>query len=311
MIGIGGIECLFYVRRHGAQSVVTARSRVVDRLAGPVLGFGIDAVKNRRSRRFVVRHCENDFGRRFALQTENIGKAVVELVFRRPDYLVAKDERTVALGGIFTAEPRFGIQIHLCQQMLGCPLVETAVPLLFGQFVHALAQFPYDEVIHLFPVARRGHIIFRHVVGLHDRHIPEKRQQVIIIECTHGTNFSQCLLVELQSGLFELMQHPVAAGRNAIPQVAPTSAEMGIGRFPFVIVQPQPDTAVIPASVRIGRNDPGIGSEFGQIPDAAVLVEPAHLPVHGRQQVGRTLFAVVQNLVDCHIAVNIRIEIRA
>ena len=311
MIGIGGIERLFYVRRHGTQSIVTARTRVVDRFAGPVLGFGIDAVENGRSRRFIIRHRKNDFGRRFALQTENIGKAVVELVFRRPDYLVAKDERTVALGGIFAAEPRFGIQIYLCQQMLGCPLVKTTVPLFFGQFVHALAQFPHDEIIHLFPVARRRHIIFRHVVGLHDRHIPEKRQQVIIIECTHGTNLRQRLLVELQPGLFELMQHPVAAGRNAIPQVAPTSAEMGIGRFPFVIVQPQPDTAVIPASVRIGRNDPCIGSELGQVPDAAVLVEPAHLPVHGCQQVGRALFTVLQNLVDCHIAVNIRIEIRA
>ena len=45
MIGIGGIERLFYVRRHGTQSIVTARTRVVDRFAGPVLGFGIDAVE--------------------------------------------------------------------------------------------------------------------------------------------------------------------------------------------------------------------------------------------------------------------------
>ena len=51
MIGIGGIERLFYVRRHGTQSIVTARTRVVDRFAGPVLGFGIDAVENGRSRR--------------------------------------------------------------------------------------------------------------------------------------------------------------------------------------------------------------------------------------------------------------------
>ena len=121
--------------------------------------------------------------------------------------------------------------------------------------------------------------------------------------------------IELELALFTLSEPPQAAAVPVAAMPVQTVAPAAPAVRPFVAAPvqpaPQPDTAVIPASVRIGRNDPCIGSELGQVPDAAVLVEPAHLPVHGCQQVGRALFTVLQNLVDCHIAVNIRIEIRA
>ena len=93
--------------------------------------------------------------------------------------------------------------------------------------------------------------------------------------------------------------------------MVPDIAEMRVVDEPLMLVEPLPDAIVVPSTVGVNRNHPGIGAQFIQVPNAAVLVEPAHLTIDRSKHISGILIGVFHQLVHRHAAIDHRFEVRA
>ena len=155
-----------------------------------------------------------------------------------------------------SARPNFSIQIHLGQQCMSGPLIETSIiitPRCFGQQIHILRYFFHNEVKDLFT----GRLLWQGSIFkvCHNGHITIQINQNIIIGSTKNFQFGNQLFfrfaIYTDNAFFYLRQNTVTSV-HAIVCTFPSLKHTVIFGSPSMLMPPFIDIAIYPSNTITG-----------------------------------------------------------